>query len=404
MSGFSGPRDVAVITPWYPNRQAPFNGAFVRAMVAATAPGCDNMTLYHLDGWRAYVSPEEDLRVLNAQRRLLEKASYRSKTVADATMVYAPVPVRTGSTFAAAARRTAEIFPSIIGGGKLREPVVHAHVGLRGGWTALENASPDARVFVTEHATYLNQVLAEPDSREMYDEVIARATRFFVVGEPVRSPLVEAFPHHADKIELIPNPISFEEPRQTPVRELRRWLFMGNLIERKGVGLLLEAFAKCRADDDSLTLSIVGQGALLGQLTARAAELGVGGAVTFVDSLSPDQALAAMREHDLLVHPSRFETFGMTIVEAIAMGTPVLVTRCGGPEESLSGIETLASEFVDIEDTPNSLVEGYWRLRKRFPQTLDIPRAQQVLNDRYGYRAVGRTHHRIWFDDDATGA
>lgn len=395
-------RDVAVVTPWYPNRNWPFRGSFVQAMAAATAPGCDSMTVYYLDGWVGRASDSEDSEVLAAYRALLPQQTLRTTTVGGATLVQAPVPVRAG-TYAQLARRYSEILSTVLGGRPLEQPVVHAHVGLRGGWSAVENAAPDARVFVTEHASFLDKVLEEPDSRAMYDEVITRATGFFAVGEPVRRPLIEAFPHHASKIKLIPNPVLFSEPRRSPVRELRRWLYMGNLIELKRVDLLLEAFAKCYFEDDKLSLTIIGGGPMQRQLIARAGQMGVEHAVTFVAPLPHSAALDALREHDLLIHPSRFETFGMTIVEAIAIGTPVLVTRCGGPEMSLSGIETLASEFIDVEDGPDSIVEGYKRFRERFPDSLDLVTARRVLADRYGYEAVGREHHRVWFDDAATG-
>jgi glycogen(starch) synthase len=88
----------------------------------------------------------------------------------------------------------------------------------------------------------------------------------------------------------------------------------------------------------------------------------------------------------------------MTVVEAVAAGMPVLVTRCGGPEETLAGIEAAAGELVAVEESDASLVEGYRRLRDRFPDGLDLTRAQQVLNDRYGYPAVARIHHRVWFE------
>src|SRR5215475_15987271 len=174
-------------------------------------------------------------------------------------------------------------------------------------------------------------------------------------------------------------------------------MFIGNLIERKGVMLLLDAFAKCYAEDSSLRLTFIGEGVLEEPLRKRAAELGVGHAVTLHGPLTPDETLRAMASYDLLVHPSRYETFGMTIIEAIAAGTPVLVTRCGGPQETLAGIESAASEFIDVTDSPDDIVAGYRRLRARFPGGLDFALAQKTLDGRYGYPAVGAKHHRIWF-------
>ena len=186
--------------------------------------------------------------------------------------------------------------------------------------------------------------------------------------------------------------------RPVPVQALKHWLFLGALLPNKGVKWLVEAFTKCHADDPELTLSIVGNGELHGQLLHRIEELGVRGSVTFAGAVPPDEALRLMREHDLLVHPSRSETFGMTVIEAVAAGMPVLVTRCGGPEETLAGIEDAAGELVAVQESDQSLVEGYRRLRDRFPHGLDLARAQRVLNDRYGYPAVARIHHRAWFE------
>lgn len=395
-------RDVAVITPWYPTRQVPLGGAFVQAMVAATAPARDRATVYHVDGWGSRIPRQQDAEIERAYHSMLTRGVRPSVTVTGAQLCYVPVPVRVGISFAESARRHAQALRLALGGGPIPAPVVHAHVGLRGGWTALENAAPGARVFVTEHATFLPLVLAQEDSRAMYDEVLRRCTGFFVVGEAVRSVLVEAFPHHAQRIGFLPNPVDFGAPRPRPVTELRRWLYAGTLSERKGVLLLLEAFARCHADDPSLRLTFVGDGRLRAPLEQRVAELGLGDAVAFLGSVLPDRALTLMREHDLLVHPSRLETFGMTVVEALAAGTPVLVTRCGGPQETLAGIEEAAGELIDVDDDPETIAAGYRRLRDRFPHGVDVLRARETLVRRYGYPAVAEAHRRAWFPD-ATG-
>ncbi|WP_243420818.1 glycosyltransferase [Micromonospora globispora] len=394
-------RDVAVLTPWYPTRELPFRGAFVRAMVDATAPGCDRMTVYHCDAWVAALDEPTDRAVLAAHRALMPHTLHRNPTVGGAELVYVPVPVPRGRGHAEIADRHDVALRAALGGEPIDAPVVHAHVGLPSGWAAIRNARPDARIFVTEHASFLDKVLETPRGREMYDEVLHRCTGFLAVGEGVRRPLVEAFPHHADRIGSISNPISFDQPRATPVTALRRWLFVGALSELKGVPLLLEAFVRCRAEEPELTLTLVGEGALQASLTARAAELGVADAVTFTGAIPPDEALRLMREHDVLVHPSRAETFGVAVIEAVAAGLPVLVTRCGGPERTLAGVEDAAGVMIDVTDDPETIVAGYRTLRSRLPQGLDPSLARKVLSDRYGYAAVARTHHGLWFSDQA---
>lgn len=396
-------RDVAVITPWYPSGDLPFRGAFVQAMVEATAPGCDRMTVYHTDGWWVGLPRRHQEQVRRANLALLGRARRTSETVAGARLVRVPTPAPVGATFAAISERYSDALTAALGGQKLDAAVVHAHVGVQGGWPAIRNARPDARVFVTEHATFLDNILAEPTARQMYDRVLHRCTRFFAVGHVMRDLLAATFPHHADRIDVVPNPIDFGQPRPEPVRALRRWLFVGGLNERKGVEWLLEAFAKCQAEQPELTLTLVGDGVLGDRLRTRAGELGVAGAVTFTGAVPPDAALRLMREHDVLVHPSRMETFGMTIVEAVAAGMPVIVTRCGGPEETLAGIEEAAGELIEVRDSAEPIVAGFRRLRARFPHGTDLGLAQRTLADRYGYPAALRAHHRAWFDDPVDG-
>ncbi|RKS68388.1 glycogen(starch) synthase [Actinomadura pelletieri DSM 43383] len=391
-------RDVAVVTPWYPSPPQPFLGAFVQAMVEATAPGCGDVTVYHTDAWPARMKKAAADKADAAHRSLFPAALHRGKTVGGADLLRVPVLTPRGS-FDQVAQRHSLWLREALGGEPIPAPVVHAHVGLRGGWPALENARPDARVFITEHASYIDKVLAHDGCRDMYGQILERCTTFFAVTDALRDKLVATFPSLADKIEIISNPISFEVPRPEPVTELRRWLYVGGLIERKGVEWLLEAFAKCHADDPELTLTIVGDGPLEDTLTTRAAELQVDHALTMLGAVTPDVATRLMREHDLLVHPSRWETFGVTVVEAVAAGMPVLVTRCGGPEHTLAGIEDAAGQMIDVEENAESIVAGYRRLRDRFPHGLDLDRAQRTLDERYGYRAVAEAHYRHWFPD-----
>ncbi|GGQ28398.1 glycogen(starch) synthase [Actinomadura coerulea] len=397
----AGERDVAVLTPWYPAPHHKFQGAFVQAMVEATAPGCGAVTVYHTDGWPLRGGPEAGAAAEEAHRRLLPDALEYVPAPGAARLLRVPVLMR-GRTFGAQAREHAEGLRLALDGEPIPARVVHAHVGLRGGWTALENARPDARVFVTEHASYLDQVLEQPDSHALYERVLDRCTRFFAVTEALREQLVAAFPAYSGKIDVIPNPISFGVTRARPVTELRRWLYVGSLIERKGVGPLLEAFAKCRAEDPALTLTMVGKGALGDRLAQRAAELEVQDAVSFLPPVPLDECTRLMREHDLLVHPARWETFGVSVVEAVAAGMPVLVTRCGGPERTLAGVEGAAGEMVEVGEGAEPIIDGYRRLRDRFPHDLDLAEAGRVLEARFGYGAVAEAHHRHWFPD--TGA
>jgi glycosyltransferase involved in cell wall biosynthesis len=395
----SAQRHVTVVTPWYPDAQRPYRGSFVQAMVEAVAPGLEGIDVYHLDGWAVTKKPERLRRVRELQTTLLPRALAPAPAVAGATLYRLPVVVERSRDLALHARRYAEWLTVALGGKPLGADIIHAHVPMNGGYAALENAKPGARVYMTEHSSFLEDLLDQPDARALYDEVLDRCAGLFVVGEPLHRLIADVFPHHIGKLAYIANPIDFKARRAEPPAALRRWLSVAGLIERKRLDYLLRAFADCRAEDPELTLTLAGEGVLRRELEALSAELGVADAVAFIGAVDPGEIPGLMADHDLLVHTSRHETFGVVVVEALAAGTPVLVTRSGGSDQVLSGIEDDAGQLVDVVDDPSVFADAYRSLRERYPHKTDLDAARDALRSKYSYEAVGAHHHRIWFGD-----
>lgn len=392
-------RHVTVVTPWYPDAQRPYRGSFVQAMVEAVAPGLDSVDVYHLDGWAVTKNPERLRRVRELQTTLLPRALAPAPAVAGATLYRLPVVIERSRDLALHARRHAEWLTVALGGKPIEADIIHAHVPMHGGYAALENAKPGARVYMTEHSSFLEELLEQPDARALYDEILDRCAGVFVVGEPLHRLIAEVFPHHTGKLAYIANPIDFQARRAQPPTALRRWLSVAGLIERKRIDYLLRAFADCRAEDPDLTLTLAGEGGLRRELEALSAELGVDDAVEFIGAVDPGEIPGLMADHDLLVHTSRHETFGVVVVEALAAGTPVLVTRSGGSDQVLSGIEDDAGQLVDIVEDPSVFADAYRSLRDRYPHKVDLDAARDALRAKYSYDAVGAHHHRIWFGD-----
>ncbi len=219
------------------------------------------------------------------------------------------------------------------------------------------------------------------------------------VSASLRDFLAGEFPEHAAKFQVVPNPIDFDgfSVRPSAPAALRKWLYLGRLIEHKGVRTLLEAFALVAAEDPEPTLTLVGSGALEESLRARVAELGLSGRVTLRSAVPPERVAALLHEHDLLVHLSRVETFGMTVVEAVASGLPVLVAASEGPSETLSGLNGVAGSLIEITEDPVAVAEEYRKLAARLPE-LDLPAARAALRERYGNEAVAAQLRRWYFE------
>ncbi len=132
-------------------------------------------------------------------------------------------------------------------------------------------------------------------------------------------------------------------------------LFVGSLIERKGIHDLIEALA-----DESLsavTLVIVGQGPLESQLRTRADELGLTQRISWHLSLPQTEVAQVMRESDILCLPSYMEGRPNVVNEAMASGLPVIVTRIGGiPDMVDEGESALLIEPGDVEQLRTHLI------------------------------------------------
>ena len=90
-----------------------------------------------------------------------------------------------------------------------------------------------------------------------------------------------------------------------------------------------------------------------------------------------------MQESALLVLPSRAESLGMVLVEALACGTPVVATRCGGPADIVTDE---VGELVPTED-PEALADGISRVLAR-RGSFDPARLRQHAIDRFGHESV----------------
>jgi glycosyltransferase involved in cell wall biosynthesis len=108
---------------------------------------------------------------------------------------------------------------------------------------------------------------------------------------------------------------------------------MGNLVRVKRYDLLIRAFALARSGLDGARLVIAGEGPLRGELEALIRSLGAGGKITLAGAVGRADVPAFFARANCVVCSSELETFGMTLIEALACGRPVVSTDCGGPRD-----------------------------------------------------------------------
>ncbi|KQQ42950.1 glycosyltransferase family 4 protein [Nocardioides sp. Leaf307] len=125
--------------------------------------------------------------------------------------------------------------------------------------------------------------------------------------------------------------------RSEPPTGAPTFAFVGRLVDWKRVDLLLRAMV---ATPRHYRLEVVGTGTLDNQLMRLAAELGVASRVRFHGQLSQDECAAVLRQVDALVLPSIYECGGAVVLEAMAVGLPVIAADWGGPASYVVAGET----------------------------------------------------------------
>lgn len=157
-----------------------------------------------------------------------------------------------------------------------------------------------------------------------------QALQAAILAEVPGHPNIRAFNNGVD-----PQPFSLgTAPRS------RRVLFVGNLVDIKGPGRAVGAFAQVARGDAGVGLDVVGDGPLRKTLRASVAALGLAERVVFHGRKSPPEVADLMKKAACLILSSHSEGMPNVVLEALACGTPVVATDVGEVPYLVSDMKT----------------------------------------------------------------
>ncbi len=329
----------------FPNSAEPFRGLFVAEQVLATRTAVD---------WRVIAPAPYAPRWL---ARLLGKPFVSGGTDLDGIPVarprYVVLPRRLLYTAAAPSMARASRTAWRAALFEHKPDFVHVHA-LYPSAAAMRRlvAGTGVPYVVSIHGSDLYTNLVRPAWAEEIRTAIAGAAAVVCVSESLARDAIALAGADASRTVVIPD--TYDESRFTPGDRLPhagpvRLVSVGRLVEVKGHDVLLRAFALATHEGLDATLDIVGGGSERGRLEALARDVGVADRVRFAGPLGEDELRDTLGSGDAFVLASRREGFGVAIVEALAMGLPVLTTRSGGPEEIVGPDDGVLVSAGDVD-------------------------------------------------------
>jgi len=183
---------------------------------------------------------------------------------------------------------------------------------------------------ITEHFSVFARKLATGAEMKFAAKIFKESNACIAVSKEFCSLLQNLF--HVPFL-YVPNVVNtevFNLPDQSFHSEKKQLISVGSLDENKNHALLIQSLKAMSNIDFHLT--IVGVGPLKQFLYQIVRELNLEKCVTFFGYATKQQLNHLLQQSDVFVLPSKYETFGVVLIEAMACGVPVVSTRCGGPE------------------------------------------------------------------------
>ena len=240
--------------------------------------------------------------------------------------------------------------------------LLHVHYAIphaTSAWIAREmlaNVRPDIRVLTTLHGTDITIVGQDPSFHAITKFSIEKSDGLTAVSRYLQAETVQAFGCTGCRIEVIPNfidPDIYDRSKYKPaLREQlpgsdRVLMHISNFRQVKRVRDVVRVFARVR-DVVPSALVMVGDGPDRVHAEAEARELGVHDHVHFLGKI--DTVAPLLSAADLFLLPSQSESFGLSALEALASGVPVIGTIAGGlPEVVRSGETGILCPVGDVD-------------------------------------------------------
>ena len=281
-----------------------------------------------------------------------------------------------------------------------RPDIIHAHCCVWAGYAAMKLSEQIGIPYVvTEHATLFQ--LHRDEISEKNDKVIRKifqkAARVICVSGAFAK-LIESYRPDIDVVGNVVNCDAFVPRVDSEKHRGIRFLTVCYMEEeaqlyKKGIDILIQAWTEVVKKYTDVKLVIGGGGSAKTKVEQWVEEQGISKYVEFTGALDRKQVIQEMQSCDCFVLPSRYETFGVVYIEAMACGKPVIAVANGGPDDFVKPFNGLL-----IKPGAEELVQAFYEMighltRGNYYQEEKI---SNYIKSKFSYEAIAEQLEAIY--------
>ena len=238
--------------------------------------------------------------------------------------------------------------------------VVHCHSPFFGGVVAMHASKKfNAKLIFTEHSKQHPDYIL-PYENKIYKQIIYNSSRIIALSNYFFKFLEIDHNVPRKKISLLPNMIPRFCLEQVSVKKYGKekftFIFIGSLIDLKRPLDLLESFAGLDHEVYPCQLKIIGKGPLYKDCLKFIEQNKLNEKVLLLGELSRKETISHLSASNCLCSVSTTESFGISILEAISMGIPVISTKSGGPQDIINSHNGILVDIGNKIEIRNAMV------------------------------------------------
>ena len=215
-----------------------------------------------------------------------------------------------------------------------------------------------------EHWSLLNQSTISNDVRYAGKIAYFKADKLLSVSKTLSESIDR---HFGQKTIVVNNMVSNEFLIKSNLKKINnnscfQFVAIGSLLPIKGYDILIDAFHKAELSKNKCKLIIVGGGSENIHLQNQITSLSLTDSISLVGRKNKQEIISILNESNAFVLSSHSETFSVVCIEAMALGLPIVATRCGGPEEFITeeiGLLVKSGSVDALAEAMNEMYNNY---------------------------------------------